>query len=137
MSDDDHASFDLAERLTEDRGGGASTIEVFAEVDQQALVFVQVHDLFQFGLQADSVDGFEDAEEDRVLPRLAVAFDDAVDVTQTLGVADVVADEEAAAQECVPLECGGSTPLWSAAEPLSVRPTLCFLSGRVNSSAGK
>ena len=97
VSDDDHASFDLAEGLAEDGGGGACSVEVFAEIDQQALVVVQVHDLFPFGLQADSVDGFEDAEEDRVLPRLAVTFDDAVDVTQTLGVADVVADEEAAA----------------------------------------
>ena len=94
---DDHASFDLGEGLAEDGGGGAGFVEVFAEVDQQALVVVQVQDLLQFGLQADSVDGLEDAEEDRVLPRLAVAFDDAVDVTQTLGVADVVADEEAAA----------------------------------------
>ena len=96
-SNHDHALQRFAQGLAEDGGGGAGSRFVFAEVDDDDLVLALVHLLFEFGLQADSVDRFEDAEEDRVLPRLAVALADFVNVTQSLRIADVVADEVAVA----------------------------------------
>jgi hypothetical protein len=58
--------------------------------------------LFELGLHTDAVDVFEDTEKDGKLPVLTVAFADFEDLPPALGVADVVANEVAAAHETPP-----------------------------------
>jgi len=60
----DNAFERFGEGLAEDGRGGAGRRLVLAKVDDDDLVLTLVHLFFEFGLQADSVDRFQDAEED-------------------------------------------------------------------------
>lgn len=93
----DHPFQRVIHRLAEGRGVEAARPFVFAEVDDQDLVFVHVHYGLKFRLQRHAVNVTDRTEEDRVLPVLSVAFADLEDLTETFWVADVVADQVAVA----------------------------------------
>src|SRR5947208_1618178 len=71
-----HPALTRRQTRAEDGGGRAGGGFVGAQVQDQALVFLQVHLVFQAGLHADAVDLLQHAEEDGVLPVLAVAVHD-------------------------------------------------------------
>lgn len=83
------------ERRAQDYGGLPSGVLVTTQVDNQDLVFLQIHCPSQLALQADSVDILQSAVEDRILPWFAVCLHQLMDTAKAFGIPNVVADQVA------------------------------------------
>ena len=98
------ASFQMTTTLALGTGSpGPSTVArargigVGIEGQEEHLVFIEFDDFPQVALQAHAIDLLELAKEHRELPGLAVPFEQSMHAAEPAGVADIVADEVAAA----------------------------------------
>ena len=97
VSKHDHPFQGIVHRLAECGGVEACRRFVFAEVDDQDLVFFHMHYGLKFRLQRHAINVANRTEEDRILPVLSITFAGLEHLTQSFRVTNIVANEVAAA----------------------------------------
>lgn len=90
------ARANVGDGLAEDSRSFTRRMFVLAKIKDESLVQLEVHFCFEGRLHANTIDHFENAEKDGVLPRLAKALHYLMDAPQALRFADVVTNEIAA-----------------------------------------